>query len=450
MLIKITSDNPELLSLLQKNPNSFGGLQMKQIKNGTGIGWIVSPGEYHLLFQDTKYSFSEKDFSNQIDFQSYCSPRVFLTLATEFLRHMLYPKQQYFPATIPWLEKTVEEVDTDQFDYTLEIENIYADSFSLRQGFVFEKFFPEVKLTHKLGTIFSLKIQTKSLYRLINLAALTCMYLASTNDQYWYLSTDLVKKYVRIIKNLEPVPYFVLYLFAKRCIRSQEDFEALKPELSSAFAGDLKLVWGNTQEMRLRAVGSFLVEDGKINSDVIEVGCGEMDYARRYLRKMDDHRWIATDLVNYSYLVKKLSGKLKSDRLVFIQNLLEQDVEVSDNLSMLMVEVIEHLEMDDSKNMVVNYLTRFQPKMALITTPNAAFNKYFGFDKEYRHEDHKFELTPEQFREYISDCLAKINSDDRPHYEINSDDQPHYEAEFFGIGDCVDGDYLSLGAILRR
>ena len=48
MLIKITSDHPEFLSLLRKNPTTFGGLQFKQIKKGTGIGHAVSPSEYHI------------------------------------------------------------------------------------------------------------------------------------------------------------------------------------------------------------------------------------------------------------------------------------------------------------------------------------------------------------------------------------------------------------------
>lgn len=436
MLAKIYSDHPNFLSILRKNPESFGGLQLKQIKNGTGIGFIASPSEYHLVFQDTKYSFSEKDDKNQIDFLSFCHPRVFLVLLAEMLREPLMEKSKWFGEKIPWLDnKTVEDLDVPGYHHKLIVDNIYVDSFSGDKTFVFSKYFPEVKLTHKSGCLFRLEIETQeSLHRLINLAALTCMYLTVTNSQNWYLSNDLIRKYIRIMKNLEPVPYFIIYLFTKRCIKNREDFDILKPELNSAFDGDLDLTWGNTQEMRLRAVADHLFIDTKIPYHILEVGCGEMDYARRFLGKLSSGlTWTATDLVDYGHLVPVLNRKHKTQALSFIQSPNEITVP-SKQLCLLLIEVIEHLPLEESKQLVRRLLDQHQPDKVIITTPNVCFNRHFGLDREFRHDDHHFELTPQQFADYLSEVLK----------------ESHYYADFFGIGDKVDGDYLSLGAELKR
>lgn len=434
MLVKINSSHPDFLSILRKNPESFEGLQLRQIKNGTGIGFVSSPSEYHLIFQDTKYSFSEKDHSNQIDFMSYCHPRVFLTLASELLREPLVEKSKWFNEKIPWLNKTVSELDVSGYLHTLEIENIYVDGISNQREFIFTKYFPEVTLIHKSGCLYTLKIETtESIHRLVNLAALTCMYLSAVNKQNWFLNTDLVKKYIRIMKNLDPVPYFIIYLFTKSCIRSHEEFNLLKPELNAIFKGELDLTWGNTQEMRLRTIGEKLMVDGKIKNHILEVGCGEMDYAWRFMRKMEGERiWYATDVQNYGHLVSPINKRHKYPALRFIQQPEEIEIADSNELIILMVEVIEHMPLEDSKKMVRSYIDKYSPPKILITTPNFNFNRHFGLEG-FRHDDHHFELTTQQFSDYISEVL----------------DGTHYYAEFFGIGDKVDGDYLSLGVELR-
>jgi hypothetical protein len=431
--------------LLRKNPATFNGLQFKQVKKGTGIGHVVSPSEYHMVFQDTKYSFTGKDRSNQIDFQSYCNPRVFLTLASEMLRHILVEKERWFSEEIPWLEKTVDEIDTpNDATHVLEIENIYADGFNQSKGFVLQKYFPEIKLTWKSGCLYSLRVETKeSLHRLVNLTALACMYMAATNRERWYINKDIAAKYIRIIKNLTPVPYFVLYLFAKRCIRSPTDFQELMPKLAEAFDGEVNLTWGNTQEMRLREVGNRLLVDGEIPGDVIEIGCGEMDYPRRFLGKIKEgHRWIAHDVTDYTHLVPAVNRKHNTDQLVFVD---EGWVEAGKNngfnlppfTTMLMIEMIEHMPFNDSKALVSEMLSALnRGDRAIITTPNISFNRHFAFgpDRKFRHDDHHFELTSDEFKSYIEQVIDGLN----------------IETEFFGIGDQVDGDYLSLGVELRR
>jgi hypothetical protein len=435
MIIKIKSDNPELASLLRKNPESFDGFQLREVKNGVGIGRVVSPTEYHLVFQDTKYSFSGKDRSNQIDFQSYCNPRVFLTLASIFLRHLMYEREAYESDEIPWLGATNAEVESRGSKYVLEIENVYADGFSFNRGFVLNKYFEEINLERKRGCLFKLTVTADSLFRAVNLTALACVYLTTTNQQPFFVNKDIARKYIRVIKNLSPVPYFVLYLFARTCLPSKEIFEALRPELEDAFEGEVSLTWGNTQRMRINAISdTILDESGTIPEDVVlEVGCGEMDYPRALLGKLHENaRWVSTDKVDFSHLVPAINRRHNTDKLSF-QTFIEN---TSESFLILMIEMIEHMPYDEAVTLVYQYINTFKPMRVVITTPNFDFNKYFAIEG-FRHDDHHFELNPDGFEKFIEEVASAYEDCD-------------YDAKFFGIGDRVKEDYLSLGCLLTR
>lgn len=69
-----------------------------------------------------------------------------------------------------------------------------------------------------------------------------------------------------------------------------------------------------------------------------------------------------------------------------------------------LIEVIEHIDLDDldlTSHTVFGY---YQPKAVIVTTPNFEFNHLLRQDGEspvgYRHPDHKFEWTRAQFNEW--------------------------------------------------
>lgn len=439
MLIKITSDNPEFLSLMQKNPDSFNGLHLRKIKNGVAVGRIVSPNEYHMFFQDTKYSFVN-DISNQIDFQSYCNPKVFLAFASRFLRHIFKDKDEYFSQEIPWLGKSVREVDAEGFTHTFEIDNIYVNGIPYKRGFVLSKYFPGITLERKLGAIFSLKIvSNNSLFELLNLAALTCLYLAITNKQHWYITEDISRKYLRIIKNLYPVPYFVLYLFARICLSSRPQFEELNGELEEAFDGDVSFTYGNTQVMRIESVKESALIDDVIPENVIEVGCSEMDYPKKLLRYMkEDSHWYSNDINDYSHLVPNVIKRTGNDRFSFVNDY--NVIPKEKDYLLLLVEVIEHMPYNDAVVLVSDLVSKFNPKRIIITTPNFDFNKNFAFeDRTYRHDDHHFELTREQFEAFLLSITFAFKEFDGK-VGVNT----------FDIGDVVNGEPLTFGACIWR
>ncbi|XP_055311458.1 small RNA 2'-O-methyltransferase [Sitodiplosis mosellana] len=77
------------------------------------------------------------------------------------------------------------------------------------------------------------------------------------------------------------------------------------------------------------------------------------------------------------------------------------------------VELIEHLFPETEQNLPQNIFGFIKPKIAVFTTPNADFNILFGsskFENGFRHEDHKFEWTQQQFKDWAQNiCIRYPN-----------------------------------------
>lgn len=64
---------------------------------------------------------------------------------------------------------------------------------------------------------------------------------------------------------------------------------------------------------------------------------------------------------------------------------------------------IEHLFPETEMNLPYNIFGYMKPKIAIFTTPNSDYNCLFGgakFPTGFRHDDHKFEWSREQFRDW--------------------------------------------------
>ncbi|KAK3739376.1 hypothetical protein QZH41_015765 [Actinostola sp. cb2023] len=83
------------------------------------------------------------------------------------------------------------------------------------------------------------------------------------------------------------------------------------------------------------------------------------------------------------------------------------------------VEIIEHLVPEHLELMPAVIFGQLSPKVVIVTTPNADFNVLFPNLKGFRHWDHKFEWTREEFQEWSTTQAAKYG----------------YSVTFQGIGD---------------
>jgi len=443
MIIRIKTSNPNLLDILGKNPESFNGIQLRTHKNGVAIGRVISPNEYHVVFQDVGRHSYDNDSTNQIDFQSYANPRAALGLIGQMLRDMISERQTWEAKEVSWRDnQTRGELDACGYQTTITVDHVYIDGINMDRGFVLEKYFPEIK-TEMIGS-HSARLTVSGdcgIFRLVNIASLALLYLAATNKQPWYINEDMAGKYLRVMENIGDVPYFVMYLFARVAFRTEKIFNKFIPRMEALFKRstglDLKMTYGNTQMQRVSHITGMMIQDEKIRTNVVEIGCGEGEYPRKLCRYLDnDLEWWAVDVDDYSYLNHKVPNYMKNDaEFMFVQD--QSLIPVLDNTTVLVVEVMEHMPIGDATDLLVSALAKYEPDRMIITTPNRTFNKWYQFDmldRKFRHDDHDFEMTTEEFQDYITAMIAGVN----------------YTANFFGIGDSIDGEYMSIGVELIK
>ncbi|XP_070175620.1 small RNA 2'-O-methyltransferase-like [Littorina saxatilis] len=88
-----------------------------------------------------------------------------------------------------------------------------------------------------------------------------------------------------------------------------------------------------------------------------------------------------------------------------------------------LVEVVEHLEPDVLKQVTHCVFGRLRPPLVVVTTPNADFNILFPNFTGFRHWDHKFEWTREEFHHWC-ECICT---------------QHGYSVSYTGVGDAPVG-----------
>jgi hypothetical protein len=237
MIIRIKSDNDYLMDVLNKNPDTDMGLYFKSLKNGQVAGNIVDKHHYEVVFQDEKYSYLPEE-SNQIDYQSYCSPLAALHICNELFAHILKSRDEFSQKEIKWLGRTQGDVDT--VPCCIETPSFYMDSNWFRGGrFLLTKYFDGVQVEQQSSRIFRLVISAPSIFEAFNMFSLVSLFTHITNDYgiFTYIDDNLAQKYGRILTNIRRVPYFVFYLFILRAVKSEKQFRDLKPVFEKYLLG---------------------------------------------------------------------------------------------------------------------------------------------------------------------------------------------------------------------
>ncbi|XP_064616827.1 small RNA 2'-O-methyltransferase-like [Liolophura sinensis] len=103
---------------------------------------------------------------------------------------------------------------------------------------------------------------------------------------------------------------------------------------------------------------------------------------------------------------------------MYLGSVTDYDPRVAQCDAVTMIELIEHLTEPELKSFPDAIFGRICPRLILITTPNADFNQLFPDLTGFRHWDHKFEWTTEEFQNW---CRAQA-------------DKYEYDVEFSGVG----------------
>ncbi|XP_059620327.1 small RNA 2'-O-methyltransferase [Phlebotomus argentipes] len=90
------------------------------------------------------------------------------------------------------------------------------------------------------------------------------------------------------------------------------------------------------------------------------------------------------------------------------------------------IELIEHLYPLELERLPYNVFHLIKPQIAIFTTPNSDFNVLFASlpAHNFRHDDHKFEWSREQFREWAENLAQRF---------------PDYSVSIQGIGPAPEG-----------
>ncbi|WP_118949670.1 methyltransferase domain-containing protein [Taibaiella helva] len=432
MIIRIKSPNDNLLDLLFKNPDTDFGLYFKPLKNGVVAGNVVSAHEYEVVFQDTQASYSPEE-GNPLDFQSHCSPLALLHICTELFAHILKDKASFREQELKWLGQTQGALDTHPC--AIMVPTLYIHSSWYRDGqYLLSQYFPGVAVTHRKGRNFSLVITAASVFEAFNLLNLVALLTHVTNEYglFQYIDDTFAAKYVRVLTNIEQVPYFVFYLYAKRAVKSLRQFQLVKPVMEQYLAGQgivADLSWYGTQEDRQL----FITNRLDTATAVMDVGCGELRYYKRMMNKGLKATYYAIDEdERFEQHGAGIARRIEADNLRFFTCL--DNCRPEEPVNIIMSEVIEHNPLNEAAGLIRKVLT-YPFRQIIITTPNADFNTFYREDNRFRHEDHHFELSQADFRQLISDCV---------------EDRVDIRTEFAQIGDKLNGIQPTQACIISR
>jgi hypothetical protein len=432
MIVKINSTNQLLADILHKNPQTDEGLYAKPLKSGIVIGHVASANEYEVLFQDKGNSYTD-DRSNQLDFQSHCNPLIILNISTELFSHLLKEKKEYEIQEIKWLNGVTRgQADTESC--TINVPVFYINSSWFRNGvFLLEKYFKGITVQQSVGNNFSLTITGSTVFEAFNLLNLTALFTHLTNIDAFntFIDDSFAQKYLRVLTNLERVPYFVQYLFIKRAVKNKAQFAMVKPVLETYLAEygiKADLTNEDTQRSRL----GFITEETGIDHPVLDIGCGEFAYYKRLVNKGMEHSYYAVDRNEHlRRLVENIMNRMDMDNLYFYTDM--DQVTCNETVNIIISEVIEHNTREASVALVQKALS-YKFNKIIISTPNAEFNQFY-FDNGFRHDDHHFEFNGEEFRLFIKDCMTNITD---------------AEVEYAQVGDELNGIRPTQLAIIKK
>ncbi|MGO4183420.1 methyltransferase domain-containing protein [Paenibacillus sp. TAF43_2] len=416
-IVQVKSTNPSFSFVIRKNPGS--GMLLRAVRKGMAYGWYTDEATFNVYFKDAdnevSYKQHRQDQFEYLNVSRYNTPLFVLGAINEF-----------FAAPL----KAQHSSDTEQYEHTFHINMIHIEL--LRYIHFFEKHltdytFEAVHLAHKS---YSLTIKThKSLYELMHVVSVLCLFLSMFSDEYIDISDDVLIKYVKSIQIID-APFYIRSLFARNFLASRDRFKKYKEELEKTDRYAVQLSFGGTAQQRRSYIGSVL----PFNKAILDVGCGEGFYAIPFASKIEDS-YYAVDI--HEPLLEVVERKAKAKELDNIATFpsIEHFLEAynGEQVDVILTEVIEHMSLNEAAVLIQQICEHVDFDYFVLTTPNAEFNAYYELE-DFRHDDHKWELGRAEFQEWLLETIK---------------DQS-VESQFVAIGDGVNGIQTTQGAILRK
>ena len=397
----IESDNKDLSYVLVKNPDS--GMAAKMLRDGVVYGWFNNES-YHMYFDDdpASDSFNSNEFS-YLGMSRFVSPVVYQQMISKLLHSAVMAHEASSEYDIESKNKIVlETVECKSKSMLGHLKK----HLPVNVDYDYNEFIDAYKITFSHDKI--------TLSELLNTTILSCLLMSGEDGvQMTQINDSFLLKYIGIINKLE-LPYFFRYLFSRNYLGNKQMFEKYGHLLET---DNIKLSRGDTSFQRLRSIEKMLEHQYPL----LDVGCGEGMYALN-LSKKSPFKYTAVDI--NEDLISILAKKAKSRDLdIDVSNSID-NVNRNNVYDILLVEVIEHMDINEAKKLVTDIRDTIDFNNMFITTPNKAFNvNYLLNENEYRHDDHSFEFNSSEFDQFISEIF----------------DSNLFDLEIIDIGDTVNG-----------
>lgn len=426
--LQITSTNPNLSYLIKKNPTS--GLVAKKSRKGHLFGYFSfeSSTQYNVYFRDSFTEISYPEYKDQqfeyINATRYSSAQFSLTAISEFFRDA-------------FKKRDVELDPDDTYTTTLSINMVKVERKRILYAFINQ--FSSIctiavdEVAHKT---YRIRLTThKSLFFLLNVTNLLMACIVIHNKtEYYHLDEGTIEKYLSALTVID-APYFIRYHLKTSLLRDKKYFAKYKTLLEKSEHSTFEMCRGDSSVMRLDMIKSKI----NFSNHIVDVGCGDAPYLEFLTKRMlQSNRYFAIDVdaEQRSQVTKRVRIKSIPNVTVLstIDEFLATSIDGDVKVDFLLSEVIEHMSLEEAETIISKCLNYARCNSVIITTPNYSFNQFFfdAGEKEFRHLDHKFEFTAEDFKTWISKFLT-----------------PH-SYEFIEIGDKVNGISISLGAFVQK
>lgn len=424
-LLTLQSDNPRLSYALHKRPDQA---LCRKIKKGVATLWFTNPETVLMYFVDEpcEVSFRLGRDSSYIDLGPYASSLMYLNMISTFFKSAMSGSPDDVPASVsltfgclvlaPAIEKWFQRLLSD----VLVLEKETPEQ---RAGKV------RLFLAPEPGTVKGL-LQYATVMLFLN---------ALCTGEMQCADEDSVLRHARTIAELD-FPYYLRSKFVDKAISWREDIFKRARDLlqTSVRYKELRLNLGGSQKQR----GAFIREvlSRYHPGTVLDVGCGEAYHARDILRRAE---YIGMD-IDEGVLARareRLSKVTDAGRKWSLHNnegeafAAARDAEEGgSSVAILCTEVIEHMEKEEARSLMERLLSQAWAETIIVTTPNATFNKHLPMSENFRHHDHHWEMTMEEFQEF----LGRLGN------------RGGWKVAHHHVGDTVDGQGLTLGAVIRR
>ena len=425
MIFTLTSDNPRFSFVISKNPATIlesGKPFSRELRKGKVYGWFpqarVDDGEivgsqvFRLWFKDhpSESSFAGGVLENfeYLDKTRYSSP---------------YLPIMMIQAALSTAQKSRQDLDGEYF--TTAEWTMFAPDFRSLDSFVKHYAGQATVIVQNLYDKYvKVSLTAGSVFETLNMVIAMCVMQAMRDESvYIRLDESGLTKYLNALNNADS-PYYPRYLFASRAINNRGTFEKLRSQIQGP---GMTMFFGDTRQQRFDAISAEIKKLPTENSTLIDLGCGELWYSVKLAKSYGQIIAIDSDEDLASSGQRKVEHK-KLENVTVVHadalNLPETDDLISshEGCDVLITEVLEHIP-EERADLLLRTLLTSSARRVIATVPNRNFNDNYGLGDDFRHPDHFYEPTFEEWSDYCYTLAAEfgVTADVRPIGDVVND-----------------------------